>query len=158
MQRFPDLVVAAGASLVVFAACGGKVVVESSGASGSGGAGGSSTASAVLDGPFSAVAVVAVASTSAGDVGSSGITTGSGMSCVSCAQAATDLAVTTSDVCPGAQPLYDDLFACACAGACATQCSATACIGQATPDVCTKCLGDPEGGCGAQLQKCLANN
>jgi hypothetical protein len=159
VQRFPCLVAAAGAALVLFAACGGKVVVESPGATGggggAGGAGDGSTGSMVFDGPFSAVAV---GPTSAGQVGSSGVTVGSGPSCVSCAQAASQLAVNANDICPEAAPLYNDLFACACAGACATQCSATACIGQATPDVCSNCLGDPGQGCGLELKKCLAGN
>lgn len=159
MQRLLGLLGAAGACVVLFAACGGKVVVESSGATGAGnggggGAGGSSGTQ--LDGPFSAVAVGV---TSAGPVTSAAVTTGSG-ACVSCSVAANGpIGGVTPTICPGADKLYNDLFVCACAasGACATQCSATACIGQATPDVCTACLNDPGIGCGIELKNCLNN-
>lgn len=160
MQSYPRLLGAAGAAVVLIAACGGKVVVESTGATsgdsttgGNGGAGGVSSASAP-DGPFSAVAVGV---TSAGQVGSTGITTGSGMSCLPCAKAAMDPAVNTGDICPDAVPLYKDLFGCMCAGACATQCSANICIGQAMSGQCSACVANVGDGCGFQLDNCLSD-
>ena len=156
MQRLLGLLGAAGASVVFFVACGGKVVVESSGATGAGNGGAGGSSSSQLDGPFSAVAVGV---TSAGPVTSVSVTTGSGMSCTTCSAAAANPLIMPDNLCPAAQTLYKDLFVCACAasGACSTQCSATACIGQATPDVCTSCLNDPGIGCGVELKNCLNN-
>ena len=159
MQRWLGLLGAAGAGVVLFAACGGKVVVESSGATGAGnggagGAGGST--STQLDGPFSAIAV-GVTSTAA--VTTAAVTAGSGASCVSCNMAASGPINMVAKLCPAAENPYNDLFVCACAasGACPTQCSATMCIGEATSNGCIKCLNEPGMGCGVELKNCLAN-
>ncbi|MEP7122750.1 MAG: hypothetical protein ABJE95_17630 [Byssovorax sp.] len=159
MERFLGLLGAAGASLVLFAACGGKVVVDSTGATsgdsttgGNGGAGGFSSASA-LDGPFSAAAVTSVVAVGV----TSGGTTGSGMPCIQCAAAAMNPAVNTADICPDAVGLYKDLFACMCAGPCATQCSANVCIGQVMSGQCSACVANTGDGCGVQLGSCLSD-
>jgi hypothetical protein len=142
--------------LSVVAACGGKVVVDAEATSGTGGAGGTSTTISTSDGAPDPMTDVA-ASTSVSTVASTSITVGSGMSCTTCAQAATDPLANPSNLCPQAAALYNDLAACVCGGACATQCGANACIGQMPSNVCGSCIKDSAQGCGAQLNACLTD-
>jgi hypothetical protein len=152
LQRYLGLFGASGALVVLFAACGGKVVVDAPSATGggNGGAGGESS-STIYDGPFSAVGPSAVSV-----VASSGVTTGSGMSCVTCSQALTDPDADPGNLCQAlSAPLYNELFGCVCKGLCAKVCGANACMGQAPSDTCSACVSDTSLGCGFELNNCL---
>ena len=146
MQRFLGLFGASGALVVLFAACGGKVVVDAAnGTGGDGGAGGESTTT-VYDGPFVSVGPSAV---------SSGVTTGSGMSCATCSQALTEPDVDPSMICSGtSDALFEELLSCVCDGLCAGVCDNNACMGLPTSDMCNACIIDSSTGCGFELNNC----
>lgn len=161
MQRFLGLVGAAGASLVVFAACGGKVVVESSGAAGTGGAGGTPSAFTTADGapdPSTSVAVVAVSA-----VASTSVTTGTGTSgcdpSYTCAEAITPTDGDPNKLCYNTLSgnMYYALVQCLCVDKCAIQCAASACAGFDPSATCKVCLQDTVNGCGAPFADCSSN-
>jgi hypothetical protein len=162
VKRFLGLLGAAGAIVVLFAACGGKVVVDAQSVSGTGGAGGSNNTITTSDGtpnPTTSVSVSASVSASVSVVASSSVTVGSGMTCdpsYTCVEAITPPAGNAGKLCEGTidAKLYDALLQCTCADACATQCGGNVCVGFAPGANCNACLQDPVAGCGKQLKAC----
>jgi hypothetical protein len=146
---------ALGLVAVTVAACGGKVVVESSGATGAGGAGGTSPTLTTGDGAPDPQSVATVGVT----VAATSVTTGTGTSgcdpAYTCAEAISPPDGDPSKLCEGQHAmLYDALTQCVCVDACAIQCSANACAGQAASAPCTTCLQDTANGCGNQFNAC----
>ncbi len=138
MHRFPGLLGAAGAAVILFAACGGKVVVDAPSASGAGGDGGASTSEVTV----------------------SGVTTGSSGSCdptYTCFAAISLDSLDPGQLCPGSDSaaLHDALLQCACVDACAFECGDTACVGVEGSPSCKACVADPMTGCAMQLNACL---
>ncbi len=154
MQPYLGLLGAAGAFVVLFAACGGKVVVESSGASGTGGAGGTGSTFTTADGAPNPTNVTVGVST----VAATSVTTGTGASCeptYTCAEAITPPEGDPGKLCEGVSAqLYDALAQCVCVDACAIECGANTCAGQATSASCNACLTDPVNGCGNEFNAC----
>ena len=150
---------ALGLVAVAVAACGGKVVVESSGASGTGGSGGTSTTLTTGDGApdTSAVGVTSVAVAVA--VAAS-VTTGTGTSACdptyTCAEAITPPAGDPTKLCDntlGAK-LYDALVQCTCVDTCQIECAGSVCVSSTASATCAACLQDPVNGCGDQFNAC----
>lgn len=142
MNRFSRFLGAAGALVVSFAACGGKVVVD---ASDSGGAGGTSPSTA--DGTPDVVA-------------SASVTTGSGGACdpaYTCAEAITPPDADPGKLCEGSlsAALHEAMIQCACVDACAFECGDTACLGINGSPSCKACIQDPAAGCVTQLEACV---
>jgi hypothetical protein len=148
MHRFPGLLGAAGASVILFAACGGKVVVDAPSSSGAGGDGGASTFTTADGAPNPTEVTV------------SGVTTGSSGSCdptYTCFAAISLDSLDPGQLCPGSDSaaLHDALLQCACVDACAFECGDTACVGVDGSPSCKECVADPVTGCAEQLNACL---
>lgn len=143
MNRNSCFLGAAGAFVIFSAACGGKVVVDASGAGGSGGTSGTLTSTdATTD-----VSVV------------SSVTTGSGGSCdptYTCAEAITPPDVDPGKLCKGSisAAIHDALIQCACVDRCPSECGDTACAGLDGSAICKGCIQDPAFGCLPQLEAC----
>lgn len=140
---------ALGLVAITIAACGGKVVVESSGASGTGGAGGTPSSFTTADGAPDPSTNVAVGATSVG--------TGTG-ACdptYTCAEAITPPEGDPAHLCEGPSAMLYDAFAqCVCVDSCAVECGANTCAGLATTATCQACLADAVNGCGNQFSAC----
>ncbi len=152
---------ALGLVAITLAACGGKVVVESSGASGTGGAGGTPSSFTTADGapdPSTSVAVVAVSA-----VASTSVTTGTGTTgcdpTYTCAEAITPPEGDPNKLCDNtlSGKAYFGFVQCLCVDKCAVQCAASACAGLMPAPTCVTCLQDPMAGCGIPFADC-ANN
>jgi hypothetical protein len=146
VNRFSAFLGAAGAFVILFAACGGKVVVD---ASDTGGAGGMGSSISTADGAPDTTSVVA----------SAAVTTGSGGPCdptYTCAEAITPPDVDPGKLCQGSvsAALYDAMIQCACVDACAFECGDTACVGVNGSPSCKACIQDPATGCLPQLEAC----
>jgi len=138
-------------------ACGGKVVVDNSGAGGEGGAPSSSVdnVSSVNSGPIttSVSSGPSTSSVSSGPFTSSSVGTGP-QPCTTCSQAISGS--DPSQLCPGSDKLYDALVECICFATCAQSCGNTLCQGnQQPPDECMSCINDPQKGCGKELEACV---
>lgn len=151
---------ALGLVAVTVAACGGKVVVESSGASGTGGAGGTSTTLTTADGAPNPVTTVAAVTVGVSSVAATSVTTGTGTSgcdpSYTCAEAITPPAGDPGKLCdgtPGAKQ-YDALVQCLCADTCQVECAGSVCIGESSSSSCSACLQDPVKGCKNQFDAC----
>lgn len=60
------------------------------------------------------------------------------------------------DACPGESlVVYNALNGCVCAGACEAACGTNVCDGQDISAECEACVGDPQLGCGDELDACL---
>lgn len=151
---------ALGLVAVTAAACGGKVVVESSGASGTGGAGGTSTTLTTADGAPDPVTTVGVVTVGVSTVAATSVTTGTGTSgcdpAYNCAEAIDPGSGDPSKLCDGTfhAKLFDALVQCVCAGACQVECAGSTCIGDPPSPPCVMCLQDTVNGCGNQFQAC----
>jgi hypothetical protein len=160
--------IALGLVAVTVAACGGKVVVESSGASGTGGAGGTTTTFTTGDGAPNTTANVAVsvsvaAVTSVTSVAAAtSVTTGTGSDCdptYTCAQAIAPDNGDPTKLCENtlAGKIYYGLVQCVCVDTCAVQCAESACAGFKPGPTCMICLQDTANGCGMHLADCTNN-
>lgn len=152
---------ALGLVAVTVAACGGKVVVESSGASGTGGSGGTSTTLTTADGapdPVTTVGVVTVGSSVV--AASSSVTTGTGTSVCdpsyACAQALDPGIGDPSKLCDGSvhAKLYDALVQCICVNTCQVECTGSVCTSGTPSAACSACIQSTMNGCGNQLNAC----
>jgi hypothetical protein len=157
------ILLALGLVAVTIAACGGKVVVESSGAAGTGGAGGTPSSFTTADGapdPSTNVAVVGVSA-----VASTSATTGTGTSdcdpTYTCAEAITTPEGDPTKFCDNtlSYKVYYGLMQCLCVDKykCAVQCAASACAGLMPGPTCMLCLQDTVNGCGASFADCSNN-
>lgn len=153
------LFIAIGLVAVTAAACGGKVVVESSGATGTGGAGGTPSMLTTGDGApgQTSIATVGVGPST---VAATSVTSGSGMGgcnpAYTCAEAITPPAGDPVLLCDNTvhAKLYDALVQCTCVDSCKIECSGSACVGQQASASCVTCLQDPMTGCGNQFAAC----
>jgi hypothetical protein len=150
---------ALGLVAVTAAACGGKVVVESSGGTGAGGAGGTPSTFTTADGApgQTSIATVGVGpSTAAATSVTTGTGTGACDPAYTCAEAITPPAADPSKLCDNTvhAKLYDALTQCVCVDSCQIECSGSACIGQPTSPSCATCVQDPMTGCGNQFNAC----
>jgi hypothetical protein len=150
VRRFLGFLGAAGALVVLFAACGGKVVVDAPSGSGAGGSGGASSFTTADGAPNPTEVTV------------SGVTTGSGVSCdptYSCLAAISLGSLEPEKLCPGttSATLYNALQTCACVDACSSECGSTACMGVEGSPICKQCVADPAMGCADELNACLAD-
>jgi len=57
-------------------------------------------------------------------------------------------------ICENSKPVYDALFGCLCAGACAVSCSASFCVNDEPGQSCIDCAVDSTKGCGKELTAC----
>jgi hypothetical protein len=148
---------ALGLVAVTAAACGGKVVVESSGGTGAGGAGGTASTFTTGDG---APGQTSVATVGVSTVAATSVTSGSGMGgcnpSYTCAEAITPPAGDPALLCDNTvhAKIYDALVQCTCVDVCQVECSGSVCIGQQPSQSCSKCLQDPMTGCGSQFAAC----
>lgn len=153
---------ALGLAAVTAAACGGKVVVESSGGTGAGGAGGTASTLTTADGApgQTSIATVGVSTVGVSTVAATSVTTGSGMGgcdpTYTCAEAITPPSGDPGLLCDNTvhTKLYDTLVQCTCADVCQVECSGSVCIGQPASPSCAKCIQDPMSGCGNQFNAC----
>ena len=146
--------------LVAVAACGGKVVVESSGGSGTGGSGGTSTTLTTADGAPDPVTTVGVVTVGSSVVAASSVTTGTGTSgcdpSYTCAEAISPPDGDPTKLCDGTvhAKMYDALVQCVCVDTCQVQCAGSVCSGGSPSATCAACLQDTANGCGNQLAEC----
>lgn len=124
------LMILVSSFILLYGACGGKVVLEegySAGMGGSGGAGGAIINSASHSG--------AGAGNSAGTFASTGSVTP-----VPCARCAEFITNAQAPLCPDSEPIYKKLYACVCGGPCAMSCLDNYCAntGKIT-DSCAQC-------------------
>lgn len=148
MQRFPGFLGAAGALVILFAACGGKVVVDAPSTPGTGGAGGAGG-----EDPFTAADGPPNPTTDA-------VTTGSGATCdpaYTCLDAISLDSLEPEKLCPGSdsKALYDALIQCACTDNCADVCADNACAGFDGSEICKECVADSTSGCAGLLNACV---
>jgi hypothetical protein len=138
--------------VVVWAACGGDVVVDGRPGTAAGGAGGTGNASVGAVTPDTAVVNASAGPASVGP----GVTTGPG-DC-DCLQACNKLVGCGYDVgdcdifCDGIGPGQRELFDCICA---APACDVERCVG-GPPNTCIGCLSELGDACGAQVETCFA--
>jgi len=148
---------ALGLVAVTAAACGGRVVVESSGATGTGGAGGTPSSFTTADG---APGQTSIATVGVSTVAATSVTTGTGMGgcdpAYTCAEAISPPSGDPGLLCDNTvhAKLYDALTQCVCADVCQVECSGSVCIGQQPGPSCSKCVQDSMSGCGNQFAAC----
>lgn len=146
------LVAVSAMSTLALAAC----TVSTTGTSGSGGSTSSSTTSSGTAG--GGTGGEGTGGENTGGAGGGGVGGGSGC----------DMALTCADVvtnggaenlCSGtdAAKAYDDLSACTCTGACATDCGDNVCMGMTVSAACQTCVLDTQAGCGNEFQTCSNN-
>ena len=139
MSRVLGLLGAAGAVVILFAACGGKVVVDAPSGAGAGGDGGASTFTTADGAP--------------NPTSSSGLCDPT----YTCFAAISLDSLDPGKLCPGSDSaaIHDALLQCACVDSCANECGSTACAGVDGSSSCKACVSDPMTGCALQLNACL---
>jgi hypothetical protein len=80
--------------------------------------------------------------------------TGSGASCLTCAQWLNDPSATVADVCSSSLDTYDALADCVCINGCNAECFSTACSGTPGPQTCSACV---ESVCAPALNDCAGD-
>ncbi len=75
--------------------------------------------------------------------------------CVACTDVIND-PTAEPDLCASSAPIYADLWACACEGACMLQCADNACVGAPPSIDCQLCVIDASG-CATQYSACTSD-
>jgi hypothetical protein len=151
---------ALGLVAITAAACGGKVVVESSGGAGTGGAGGTSTTLTTADGAPNPVTTVGVVTVGVAVAAATSVTTGTGTTgCdpnYTCAEAIDPASGDASKLCDGTvhAKLYDALVQCICVDTCQVECAGSVCTSGSPSSTCSACIQNTMSGCGNPFNAC----